>query len=32
VTVHQTLSASELGRNSVEYSIDVDPHAVPPLY
>jgi len=32
VMVHQTISASELGRNAVEYSIDVDPYAVPPLY
>lgn len=32
VPVHQTLSASELGRNAVEYSIDVDPYAIPPLY
>ncbi len=32
VAVHQTISASELGRNSVEYSIHVDPNAVPPLY
>lgn len=32
VTVHQKITASLLGRNSVEYSIPVDPRAVPPLY
>jgi hypothetical protein len=32
VPVHQVVSASELGRNSVEFSIDVDPYATPPLY
>jgi hypothetical protein len=32
VPVHQVISASELGRNSVEYSVLVDPNTVPPLY
>jgi hypothetical protein len=26
------VSESELGRKSVEFSIDVDPYATPPLY
>ncbi len=32
VTVHQKITASLLGRNSVEYKILVDPNATPPLY
>lgn len=32
VIVHQTSTVSELSRNSVEYSILVDPLATPPLY
>lgn len=32
VTVHQSLTATLLGRNSVEYSIKVDPVSTPPLY
>lgn len=32
VAVHQVISASELGRNSVEYSVHVDPDTTPPLY
>lgn len=32
VTVHQKVSTSLLGRNSVEYRLLVDPTAVPPLY
>jgi hypothetical protein len=32
VPVHQVISASKLGRNSVEYSVLVDPNTVPPLY
>lgn len=32
VTVHQKVTSSLLARNSVEYSLAVDPNAVPPLY
>ncbi len=32
VTVHQKLTASLLGRNSIEYKLLVDPTATPPLY
>lgn len=32
VTVHQKVSTSLLGRNSIEYKLLVDPTAVPPLY
>lgn len=32
VTVHQKITASLLGRNSVEYKLLVDPLNVPPLY
>lgn len=32
VTVHQKLTTSLLGRNSIEYKLLVDPTAVPPLY
>lgn len=32
VTVHQKLTASLLGRNSIEYCILVDPATTPPLY
>lgn len=32
VTVHQSVSASELARSSVEYLLPVDPTATPPLY
>lgn len=32
VTVHQKLTASLLGRNSVEYKLLVDPNSIPPLY
>lgn len=32
VPVHQKVTASLLGRNSVEYAIPVDPRAEPPLY
>lgn len=32
VTVHQKLTTSLLGRNSVEYKLLVDPTALPPLY
>jgi hypothetical protein len=32
VPVHQKITASLLGRNSIEYSIPVDPSAVPALY
>ena len=32
VIVHQTCTCSELGRNSVEYSVPVDPTTSPPLY
>lgn len=32
VTVHQKVTASLLGRNSIEYGILIDPAATPPLY
>jgi hypothetical protein len=32
VTVHQKLTASLLGRNSIEYKLLADPTAIPPLY
>lgn len=32
VTVHQSITASELSRSSVEYVVKVDPTASPPLY
>jgi hypothetical protein len=32
VTVHQKLTASLLGRNSIEYKLLVDPNTTPPLY
>jgi hypothetical protein len=32
VTVHQKVTASLLGRNSIEYKVLVDPEAIPPLY
>lgn len=32
VTVHQKVSASMLGRNSIEYKLLADPTTVPPLY
>lgn len=32
VPVHQKMTGSLLGRNSIEYKILIDPNAVPPLY
>ncbi len=32
VTVHQSITASELSRSSIEYAVKVDPVTTPPLY